>query len=80
MGPVPLHAPLHPVTTDPGSANAFRETVEPVWKRSWHAVPQSIPAGTESTRPVPRPLVATVRVENPPLSAAPAVASSREPA
>jgi len=78
--PVPLQAPLHPVKTDPGSANALRETVEPVWNRSWHAVPQSIPAGTDSTRPVPRPLDATVTVENPALSAARAVASSREPA
>lgn len=53
--PVPVHvaAPLHPVNVKPFAATALRTTVLPPANVALHVAPQSIPAGSDVTVPLP---------------------------
>jgi len=59
---VPVHAPLHPMNTDPAAVDAVRVTVAPLAKLAAQAVPQLIPAGVLVTVPVPDPVLVTLNV------------------
>lgn len=58
----PLQSPPQPVKFEPALAVAVRVTVAPIWKAAEQVVPQLIPAGLETTRPLPVPPAATVKV------------------
>ena len=66
QAPEPEHAPLHPVKTDPGAAEAVRVTTVPVGKLALQVGPQLMPAGEDVTVPLPVPPFVTVRVCVPP--------------
>ena len=61
-GPVPLHAPLHPVNVDPDPAIAVRVTGVPSANPAEHVKGQLIPAGELVIDPVPVPATDTVSV------------------
>jgi hypothetical protein len=55
-------APLQPVNVDPASAVSVSVTVVPLKKLALQVTPQSIPAGAETTLPVPVPPLSVVTV------------------
>jgi hypothetical protein len=57
---VPLHAPLHPVNTDPPAAVAVSVTGVPLGKFAMHVAPQLITAGALVTVPLPVTLTESV--------------------
>jgi hypothetical protein len=61
-GPIPLHAPVHPVNVDAPSAAGVRVTMAPVVKLAVHVAPQLIPAGDDVMPPPPAPVLLTVRL------------------
>lgn len=48
-----VHAPDHPLNTDPDAGVAVSVTVDPPAKEAVHAVPHEMPLGDETTVPVP---------------------------
>src|ERR1700730_4066017 len=56
---VPLHAPAQPAKYDPAAATAVNVTMLPSAKVSQQLAPQSMPAGSEVTRPPPVPVSVT---------------------
>jgi hypothetical protein len=62
QAPVPGHAPLQPLNTEPAAGVGVRVTTEPLEKLAAQVVPQLIPAGVLTTDPVPAPDVVTVSV------------------
>ena len=59
--PVPVHAPLHPLNTDPEAAEAVSVTTVPLAKFALQVVPQLIPEGVLATVPLPVPALVTVK-------------------
>src|SRR5215475_1107636 len=57
----PLQSPPQPMKTELVSAVAVSVTVVPVLNPAEQAVPQLIPAGLDTTRPLPVPLAETVK-------------------
>ena len=55
-GPVPEHAPDHPVNVESGAAEAFKVTEVPVENATEQLAPQSTPDGDDVTRPDPDPM------------------------
>jgi hypothetical protein len=51
--PPPLHAPAHPLKTEPASGAAVKVTGVPAGHVKEHADPQSMPAGNDVTEPLP---------------------------
>src|SRR5258706_383983 len=60
--PVPTHAPLQPVNTEPAVGTAVKVTTVPTLKLNEHVAPQLIPGTSEVTVPVPLPVLITVSV------------------
>jgi hypothetical protein len=63
VGPVPLHAPDQPVKVLPLSGVADRVTEVPQGNDALHVAPQEMPAGAETTVPLPVPPLVTVMEE-----------------
>ena len=61
-GPLPLHAPVQPVKTEPSHAVGVSVTVIPLGYASLQSPPQPIPAGDELTEPLPSPDNVVVKV------------------
>jgi hypothetical protein len=60
QAPVPVHAPLHPVKTDPTAGLAVSATTVPGPNPVEQVTPQLMPAGFEVTVPDPAPALETV--------------------
>jgi hypothetical protein len=61
-GPLPMQPPpLHPAKVEPGAGVAWSETSDVAGKFSVQSAPQSMPAGDETTVPLPVPPRVTVR-------------------
>src|SRR6185295_1997512 len=58
--------PLQPANSEPGSAIAISSTRWRAGKVAWQALPQSMPAGSLITRPLPAPAVLTETWTSPP--------------
>src|SRR5262249_30488681 len=52
-------SPPQPRNVEPGEAVADRRTLAPIGKYAVQRLPQSIPAGSETTEPVPSPASTT---------------------
>jgi hypothetical protein len=61
-GRLPVHAPLHPVKTDPEAGAALSVTSVLFPKSAEHVVPHEMPAGLLVTVPVPDPANVTAKV------------------
>jgi hypothetical protein len=65
QAPVPKHAgPFHPAKVEPAAADGVSVTIVPSTNELLQVVPQEIPAGLETTLPVPVPDSATVSVND----------------
>src|SRR4029079_10059963 len=64
QGPVPEQAPPQPANAEPGAAAAFKDTFVPCGNWLSHVDPQSMPAGSDVTVPLPAPSFATVTVKS----------------
>ena len=63
QGPVPTQSPFHPPKTEPESGAAERLTVRPWGNCPVHVAPQSIPAESDVTVPVPAPVLLAMTVK-----------------
>ena len=62
VGPVPLHAPTHPVKVSLPVARAISVTTVPAAKDAVQTLPQSIPGGALVTVPSPETLTASAKL------------------
>ncbi|HUF31421.1 MAG TPA: hypothetical protein VMM77_12285 [Gemmatimonadaceae bacterium] len=60
--PVPAHAPIQPVNSEPLAGCAVNVTTVPLLNDALHAEPHVIPAGVDVTVPLPLPSLVTVSV------------------
>src|SRR5512138_1206315 len=71
---MPEQTPRQPANTEPASAVGVSSTYVPESNDPEHVSPQSMPAGAETTRPVPLPRLVTVTPtshgQRPPISTA----------